>query len=54
MPLEDEFGAAQARVKTLSKTPDNDELLELYALYKQATVGDVDGKRPLSARYGSS
>jgi acyl-CoA-binding protein len=46
MPLQDEFGAAQTRVKTLAKTPDNDELLELYALYKQATVGDVDGKRP--------
>lgn len=46
MPPDDEFAKAQARVKTLSKTPDNDELLELYAFYKQATVGDVDTKRP--------
>ncbi len=46
MAQSDEFAEAQARVKKLSKTPDNEELLELYALYKQATVGDVDGKRP--------
>lgn len=46
MPLPEDFVAAQARVKTLAKTPDNDDLLELYALYKQSTVGDVEGKRP--------
>jgi acyl-CoA-binding protein len=44
--LEDDFVAAQARVKTLRSTPGPDELLELYALYKQATVGDVQGERP--------
>jgi len=42
----DDFEAAQKRVKTLSKTPTPDELLELYALYKQATAGDVQGSRP--------
>jgi acyl-CoA-binding protein len=26
--------------------PSNDMKLEFYALYKQATVGDVGGKRP--------
>jgi acyl-CoA-binding protein len=46
MPLAEDFDSAQTRVKTLKKTPDNDDLLSLYALYKQATVGDVDGKRP--------
>jgi diazepam-binding inhibitor (GABA receptor modulating acyl-CoA-binding protein) len=46
MPLPDDFTAAQARVKTLSAAPDNMTLLSLYALFKQATVGDVDGKRP--------
>lgn len=40
------FEDAQARVKQLSKTPSNDDLLELYALYKQATAGDVSGSRP--------
>jgi acyl-CoA-binding protein len=46
MASEDEFQAAQARVKQLSKTPASDELLELYAYYKQATAGDAQGSRP--------
>jgi diazepam-binding inhibitor (GABA receptor modulating acyl-CoA-binding protein) len=46
MPLLDEFTAAQTRVKQLSRTPSSDELLELYALYKQGTQGDVTGGRP--------
>lgn len=46
MPLPEDFENAQTRVKSLKKTPDNDDLLALYALYKQSTVGDVDGKRP--------
>ncbi len=46
MSLSDDFAAAQVRVKQLSKTPDASELLELYALYKQAAVGDVSGERP--------
>jgi diazepam-binding inhibitor (GABA receptor modulator, acyl-CoA-binding protein) len=41
-----DFEAAQARVKTLTSTPSPDELLELYALYKQGTQGDVTGSRP--------
>ena len=40
------FEDAQARAKKLTKTPSNDALLELYALYKQATSGDVSGSRP--------
>jgi len=40
------FEDAQARVKNLSKAPSNEDLLELYALYKQATAGDVSGSRP--------
>ncbi len=46
MALSDDFAAAQVKVKTLSKTPDASELLELYALFKQGTVGDVSGDRP--------
>jgi acyl-CoA-binding protein len=30
----------------LSQRPDNNTLLQLYALYKQATVGDVNTSRP--------
>ena len=40
------FESAQVRVKGLTSTPSNDDLLELYALYKQSTVGDVEGSRP--------
>jgi acyl-CoA-binding protein len=46
MPLKDDFAAAQDRVQELAERPSNDQLLELYALYKQATVGDVEGSRP--------
>jgi diazepam-binding inhibitor (GABA receptor modulator, acyl-CoA-binding protein) len=46
MDLAAKFEDAQTRVKTLKATPDNDTLLTLYALYKQATAGDVTGKRP--------
>ena len=41
-----DFEAAQERVKALSRRPSNDELLRLYALYKQATEGDAKGSRP--------
>ncbi|WP_261664689.1 acyl-CoA-binding protein [Deinococcus sp. Marseille-Q6407] len=41
-----EFEQAQQDVNTLSKKPGNDTLLKLYALYKQATEGDVTGERP--------
>jgi acyl-CoA-binding protein len=46
MDLTARFEEAQTRVKQLSKTPSNDDLLQLYSLYKQATVGDVTGSRP--------
>ena len=46
MALPDDFQSAQERVKTLSARPSNDTLLELYSLFKQATEGDVQGKRP--------
>lgn len=40
------FEDAQARVKKLSSAPSTDDMLELYALYKQGTSGDVSGSRP--------
>jgi acyl-CoA-binding protein len=46
MSLEEEFATAQVRVKQLKQTPSPEDLLELYGLYKQATVGDVSGGRP--------
>ncbi len=46
MTLNEKFDDAQKRVKALPAAPGTDTLLELYALYKQGTAGDVDGKRP--------
>ena len=40
------FDAAVAASKSLPEKPDNMTLLQIYALYKQATEGDVEGKRP--------
>jgi acyl-CoA-binding protein len=44
--LKEEFNDAAERAQNLDERPSNDDLLELYALYKQATEGDVSGKRP--------
>jgi acyl-CoA-binding protein len=44
--LKAQFEAAVAASKSLPEKPDNATLLQLYALYKQATAGDVEGKRP--------
>lgn len=46
MALVDDFNAASERVKTLKSRPSDSTLLELYSLFKQATEGDVQGKRP--------
>ena len=40
------FEAAVANSKNLAERPDNPTLLKIYALYKQATEGDVEGKKP--------
>jgi diazepam-binding inhibitor (GABA receptor modulating acyl-CoA-binding protein) len=37
---------AQQDVNTLSKKPTSENLLFLYAHYKQATAGDISGTRP--------
>jgi len=42
----DKFDEAKARVEKLPKRPSNDQLLDLYAFYKQATEEDVSGSRP--------
>lgn len=44
--LDAEFDASVAAVNGQVKDPGNEVKLRLYALYKQATVGDVDGRRP--------
>lgn len=44
--LKARFEKAAQEAQSLAKRPDNDTLLQLYALYKQATAGDVKGARP--------
>lgn len=44
--MEAEFQAAVEKTKTFTKRPSNQELLELYGLFKQATEGDATGERP--------
>ena len=44
--LKTTFETAVKDSKSLPEKPDNRTLLELYALYKQATEGDASGKRP--------
>jgi len=46
MAKKDKFAAAQERAQNLPARPGNQQLLELYALYKQATDGDLSGSRP--------
>ena len=44
--LKKQFDKAVADSKKLPEKPDNATLLKLYSLFKQATEGDVQGKRP--------
>jgi len=44
--LKAQFEQAVAESKSLPEKPDNMTLLKLYALYKQASSGDAEGKRP--------
>lgn len=46
MELQQQFEAAVAKSKELTKRPSNEELLLLYALFKQGSEGDVSGDRP--------
>lgn len=46
MSLEDRFQESAKLVKTLTNSPSNDELLQLYALFKQAQSGDNSSSRP--------
>jgi diazepam-binding inhibitor (GABA receptor modulator, acyl-CoA-binding protein) len=44
--LQAAFDKAVADSKNLSERPDNATLLRIYALYKQASVGDNSEKKP--------
>ena len=44
--LNEKFEAAAVAVKSLSERPDDNTMLQLYALYKQGSAGDVSGPKP--------
>jgi acyl-CoA-binding protein len=44
--LKAQFEQASRDSTELPTRPDNQTLLQIYALFKQATVGDVNTKRP--------
>jgi diazepam-binding inhibitor (GABA receptor modulating acyl-CoA-binding protein) len=46
MTLQETFEQAVADSKQLTSRPDNDTLLQLYSLYKQATDGDAPEDGP--------
>ncbi len=46
MSLQERFAQAQLDSKNLPERPDNMTLLKIYALYKQAAVGNASGERP--------
>lgn len=46
MSLQQAFDKAVQDVMKLRRRPSNDDMLVLYSLFKQASEGDVTGKRP--------
>lgn len=45
--LQEQFEKAQAMVVKLSAPPSKEKIMQIYGLYKQATVGDINiGKFP--------
>ncbi len=44
--LKSQFEQAVKDSKNLPEKPDNMTLLKIYSLYKQASSGDAEGKRP--------
>ncbi|XP_061088342.1 acyl-CoA-binding domain-containing protein 7 isoform X2 [Conger conger] len=46
MTLQAEFDQVAGDVKKVKTRPEDQELLDLYGLYKQATVGDINTDKP--------
>ena len=46
MDINESFNSALEKVKSLDTSPSNENLLKLYGLYKQATIGEVKEDRP--------
>lgn len=46
MELKEQFEQAASDSKGLTEKPSNDTLLQLYSLYKQGSIGDVNTEPP--------
>jgi len=46
MELKEKFEKAAAESKNLASKPSNETLLQLYSLYKQGSLGDIDTEPP--------
>ncbi|VEN52300.1 unnamed protein product [Callosobruchus maculatus] len=46
MSLDEKFNKAAEDVKKLKSKPSDADLLEIYALFKQGSIGDVNTARP--------
>ncbi|KAJ3625598.1 hypothetical protein MTP99_016160 [Tenebrio molitor] len=46
MSLDERFKKAADDIQKLKSKPSNEDLLEIYGLFKQGTVGDVNTERP--------
>jgi acyl-CoA-binding protein len=46
MELKEQFEQAAADSKNLPEKPNNETLLQLYSLYKQGSIGDVNTEPP--------
>ena len=47
----EDFAKAKKKVEELYTRMDNTTIRKIYALYKQATEGDISGKRPSAIRF---
>ena len=46
MDIKEQFEQAAADSKSLTEKPGNNDLLQLYSLYKQGSIGDVNTDPP--------
>ncbi len=46
MDLKEQFEQAASESKSLPSKPSNDALLQLYSLYKQGSIGDINTAPP--------
>jgi acyl-CoA-binding protein len=44
--LDEKFESASTAAKSLPERPDDSTMLQLYALFKQGSSGDVEGSKP--------